>query len=62
MVPGLVTGLCLGLLALGPGLRRGFLLSYDMVFVPRMAFGTARGGASPGSAVPNAMRGTKTMS
>src|SRR6266566_4634367 len=31
MVPGLVTGLCLGLLALGPGLRRGFLLSYDMV-------------------------------
>ncbi|MCP2335145.1 hypothetical protein [Actinomadura rupiterrae] len=30
-----LTGLVLGLLALGPGLARGFLLSYDMVFVPR---------------------------
>ena len=29
-----VTGLALGALALGPGLGRGFLLSYDMVFVP----------------------------
>ena len=28
----------LGLLALGPGLRRGFLLSYDMVAVPRESF------------------------
>jgi hypothetical protein len=33
-----VTGLCLGLLALGPGLLPGYLLSYDMVFVPRPAF------------------------
>jgi hypothetical protein len=32
--PGLA-GLVLGLLALGPGLQRGFLLSYDMIFVPR---------------------------
>ena len=53
MVPGLVTGLCLGLLALGPGLRRGFLLSYDMVFVPRMAFSTARPGLDPPRAVPS---------
>ncbi|MEV4255236.1 hypothetical protein AB0J52_18960 [Spirillospora sp. NPDC049652] len=30
-----LTGLVLGLLALGPGLARGFLLSYDMVAVPR---------------------------
>ncbi|MEV5574968.1 hypothetical protein AB0L06_33440 [Spirillospora sp. NPDC052269] len=30
-----LTGLVLGLLALGPGLARGFLLSYDMVVVPR---------------------------
>ncbi len=29
------TGLLLGLLALGPALRRGYLLTYDMVFVPR---------------------------
>jgi hypothetical protein len=34
-MPALVPGLVLGVLALGPGLRRGFLLSYDMVFVPR---------------------------
>jgi hypothetical protein len=31
-------GVGLGLLALGPGLRRGFLLSYDMVAVPREPF------------------------
>ncbi|WP_019629876.1 hypothetical protein [Actinomadura atramentaria] len=38
------TGLVLGLLALGPGLAPGFLLSFDMVFTPaphfsRMTFG-----------------------
>jgi hypothetical protein len=32
------TGLLLGLLTLGPGLRPGYLLSYDMVFVPRPPF------------------------
>src|SRR2546429_2251757 len=53
MAPGLVTGLCLGLLALGPGLRRGFLLSYDMVFVPRMPFGAALPGLAPPRAVPS---------
>jgi hypothetical protein len=53
MFPGLVTGLCLGLLALGPGLRRGFLLSYDMVFVPREPFGAALPGLAPPRAVPS---------
>ena len=53
MTPGLVTGLCLGLLALGPGLRRGFLLSYDMVFVPREPFGAALPGLAPPRAVPS---------
>src|SRR5947209_14083410 len=53
MAPGLVTGLCLGLLALGPGLRRGFLLSYDMVFVPRIPFGAALPGLAPPRAVPS---------
>ena len=53
IVPGLVAGLCLGLLALGPGLRRGFLLSYDMVFVPRMPFSTALPGLDPPRAVPS---------
>ena len=52
-IPGLVTGLCLGLLALGPGLRRGFLLSYDMVFVPREPFGVALPGLAPPRAVPS---------
>jgi hypothetical protein len=37
-VAGAVAGLCLGLLALGPGLLPGYLLSYDMVFVPRPPF------------------------
>jgi hypothetical protein len=46
-------GLCLGLLALGPGLRRGFLLSYDMVFVPREPFAAALPGAAPPRAVPS---------
>ncbi len=36
-VAGLV-GLCLGLLALGPGVGPGYLLSYDMVFVPKPQF------------------------
>jgi hypothetical protein len=46
-------GLCLGLLALGPGLRRGFLLSYDMVFVPRESFSAALPGLAPPRAVPS---------
>jgi hypothetical protein len=43
------------LLALGPGLRRGFLLSYDMVFVPREPFTSAMFGLSggPPRAVPS---------
>src|SRR5215469_10062275 len=52
-LPGLVTGLGLGLLALGPGLRRGFLLSYDMVFVPREPFSAALPGLAPPRAVPS---------
>jgi hypothetical protein len=32
------TGLLLGLLALGPALAPGFVLAYDMVFVPHPAF------------------------
>ena len=51
--PGLLAGLCLGLLALGPGLRRGFLLGYDMVFVPREPFGAALPGLAPPRAVPS---------
>ena len=48
-------GLALGLLALGPGLRRGFLLSYDMVTVPREPFTAAMFGLSggPARAVPS---------
>jgi len=46
-------GLCLGLLALGPGLRRGFLLSYDMVFVPREPLSATRPGLAPPRAVPS---------
>ncbi len=46
-------GLCLGLLALGPGLRRGFLLSYDMVFVPREPLPAALPGLAPPRAVPS---------
>ncbi len=41
-----VLGLCLGLLALGPGLLPGYLLSYDMVFVPSPAFNGAVLGTS----------------
>ncbi|RAY12202.1 hypothetical protein DPM19_26125 [Actinomadura craniellae] len=36
--PAAATGLLLGLLALGPGLAPGFVLSYDMVFAPDPAF------------------------
>lgn len=35
------TGFALGLLAVGPGLAPGFVLSYDMVFVPRPRLGAA---------------------
>ncbi len=54
--PGIISaaaGLGLGLLALGPGLRRGFLLSYDMVFVPREPFSAALPGLAPPRAVPS---------
>jgi hypothetical protein len=48
-------GVGLGLLALGPGLRRGFLLSYDMVIVPREPFTTTMFGLAggPPRAVPS---------
>jgi hypothetical protein len=54
--PGIISaavGLGLGLLALGPGLQRGFLLSYDMVFVPREPFSAALPGLAPPRAVPS---------
>jgi hypothetical protein len=51
--PGPLLGLGLGLLALGPGLQRGFLLSYDMVFVPREPFSAALPGLAPPRAVPS---------
>jgi hypothetical protein len=52
---GLAVGLVLGLLALGPGLARGFLLSYDMVIVPRQPFTAAMAGLAggPPRAVPS---------
>jgi hypothetical protein len=48
-------GVGLGLLALGPGLRRGFLLNYDMVIVPREPFTTTMFGLAggPPRAVPS---------
>jgi hypothetical protein len=46
-------GLLLGLLALGPGLLPGYLLSYDMVFVPRPPFNAAVLGTS--GALPRAV-------
>ncbi len=54
-MPPLLPGLVLVLLALGPGLRRGFLLSYDMVFVPREPFTAAMFGLAGGAprAVPS---------
>jgi hypothetical protein len=54
-VPAAPVGLALGLLALGPGLAPGFLLSYDMVFVPSPSFSAALLGISggPARAVPS---------
>jgi hypothetical protein len=48
-------GLVLGLLALGPALGRGFVLSYDMVFVPSPPIGAADLGLAggPPRAVPS---------
>src|SRR5580700_3160683 len=40
-VVALCVGLALGLLALGPGAGPGYLLSYDMVFVPAPQFNAA---------------------
>ena len=53
VIAGAAVGLGLGLLALGPGLKRGFLLSYDMVFVPREPFPAALPGLAPPRAVPS---------
>ena len=47
-----LTGLLLGLLALGPALARGFVLSYDMVFVPDPPFSSALLGLTGGPARP----------
>jgi hypothetical protein len=54
-VPAAAVGLILGLLALGPGLAPGFLLSYDMVFVPSPPFSAALLGldSGPARAVPS---------
>jgi hypothetical protein len=46
-------GLCLGLLALGPGLAPGYLLSYDMVFVPSPRFSATMFGM--GGTLPRAV-------
>jgi len=50
-----LTGLGLGLLTLGPGIGRGYLLSYDMVFVPSPPFSRALVGLAggPARAVPS---------
>ena len=50
-----LTGLILGLLALGPALSGGFVLSYDMVFVPGPPLGYADLGldGGPPRAVPS---------
>lgn len=50
-----LTGASLGVLALGPGTWPGYLLSYDMVFVPRLSFSPSLfgfGGSLP-RAVPS---------
>jgi hypothetical protein len=47
-----LAGLLLGLLAIGPGLARGFVLSYDMVFVPGPPFSAALLGLAGGPARP----------
>jgi hypothetical protein len=52
-------GLLLGLLALGPGLLPGYLLSYDMVFVPRPQFNAVVLGTS--GALPRAVPSDAVM-
>ena len=47
-----LAGLLLGLLAMGPALARGFVLSYDMVFVPDPPFSSALLGLTGGPARP----------
>ena len=47
-----LAGLLLGLLAMGPALARGFVLSYDMVFVPAPPFSSALLGLAGGAARP----------
>jgi hypothetical protein len=47
-----LAGLLLGALALGPALARGFVLSYDMVFVPEPPFSSALLGLGGGPARP----------
>jgi hypothetical protein len=49
------TGFIIGLLALGPALGRGFVLSYDMVFVPAppVSFADLGAGGVPPRAVPS---------
>ena len=50
-----LVGLALGLLAIGPGIAPGFLLSYDMVFVPAPPLSAATFGliGGPPRAVPS---------
>jgi hypothetical protein len=54
-VVGALVGAVCALLALGPALRPGYLLFYDMVFVPRLGFGARTLGVdgSVPRAVPN---------
>src|ERR1700722_5583713 len=52
-------GLLLGLLAIGPGLLPGYLLSYDMVFVPQPQFNAAVLGTS--GALPRAVPSDAVM-
>ena len=47
-----LAGMLLGLLAMGPALARGFVLSYDMVFVPDPPFSSALLGLTGGAARP----------
>lgn len=47
-----LAGMLLGLLALGPALARGFVLTYDMVFVPEPPFTSALLGLAGGAARP----------
>ena len=54
-LPAAGAGLGLGALAIGPGLAPGYLLTYDMVFVPRLPFSAALAGITggPARAVPS---------